>query len=174
MTRFLLGVCLVASCAPLSARQASAKEPLDGPAFPFNDEFIERLAGDWKLTRKVRGQVVENTVRAEWVLDHQFLQVHMKDVADPPAYEALVLIGYSHADERYVAHWCDTYGGKLSADAFGKRSGDAIEFEFHYPEGPFFNTFTWDVKSGEWTFRMESQGEDGKRLLFAEDTLRRP
>jgi hypothetical protein len=53
----------------------------------------------------------------------QFLQIHMKDVADPPAYEALVLIGYAHADKRYVAHWCDTYGGKFSAVGHGRRSG---------------------------------------------------
>jgi len=97
----------------------------------------------------------------------------MKDVADPPEYEALVLIGYAYADKRYVAHWCDTYGGKFSALGYGKRSGDSIEFEFHYPDGPFYNTFTWDAKTKGWTFKMENQNKEGKRVLFAEDTLRR-
>jgi hypothetical protein len=153
---------------------ARADDPPDGPKRIFRDEFIDRLVGDWKLTRKIRGKVVENKVKAEWVLNHQFLQVHMKDVAEPPAYEAIVLIGYAHADKEYVAHWCDTYGGKFSAVGRGKRSGDAIEFVFQYPDGPFFNTFTWDGKARGWTFRMESQGQGGKRVLFAEDTLRRP
>ena len=55
------------------------------------------------------------------------------------------LIGYSHAGNQYVAHWCDTWGGKFSADAFGKRVGDSLEFRFHYPEGIFFNTFTFGL-----------------------------
>jgi hypothetical protein len=58
------------------------------------------LAGTWKLTRKIRGTQAENTVEAQWVLNHQFLQIHMKDVANPPAYEVLVLIGYAHADQK--------------------------------------------------------------------------
>jgi hypothetical protein len=139
----------------------------------FDDKFIDNLVGDWKITRKIRGKVVENTATARWVLNHQFLELHMKDAADPPTYEAIVLIGYDHACQRYVAHWCDTYGGGFSALGHGKRSGDSIEFEFHYPDGPFYNTFTWEKAKG-WTFRMESQRKDGKRVLFAVDTLRRP
>jgi hypothetical protein len=151
-----------------------ADEPPDGPKRIFKDPFIENLAGDWKLTRKIRGKNLENKVKAEWALNHQFLQMHMKDVADPPAYEALVLIGYAHADKEYVAHWCDTYGGKFSALGRGRRSGDSIEFVFQYPDGPFYNTFTWDPKAKSWTFRTESQNKEGKRVLFAVDTLRRP
>ena len=52
---------------------------------------------------------------ARWVLDHKFVELHLVDAATPPQYEAIVLIGYSHADERYVAHWCDTFGGAFSA-----------------------------------------------------------
>ena len=152
----------------------AGQEPVDGPKGVFRDDLIDKLAGDWKLTRKIRGRQVENTLKAEWVLKHQFLQLHMKDAADPPAYEAIVLIGYSYADKRYVAHWCDTYGGKFSAVGYGKRSGDSITFEFQYPDGPFFNTFTYDAKAGGWTFRMENQGKDGQRTTFATDTLRRP
>ncbi len=152
---------------------ALADEPPDGPKRIFKDNFIENLVGNWKLTRKIRGKVVENRVKVEWVLNHQFLRLHMKDVADPPAYEAIALIGYVHSDKKYVAHWCDTFGGKFSAVGHGKRSGDSIAFEFQYPDGPFFNTFTWDAKAKGWTFKMESVGKDGKRVPFAEDTLRR-
>src|SRR5438874_12504970 len=122
--RFVIVACLDA------AMSATAQEPVDGSKGVFHDDLIDKLAGDWKLTRKIRGRQVENTVKAEWVLKHQFLQLHMKDVADPPAYEAIVLIGYSYTDKRYVAHWCDTYGGKFSAVGYGKRSGDSIAFEF--------------------------------------------
>lgn len=169
----LVSVCAVLTQQPAS-EPAPADEPSDGPKVLFVDDFIENLAGRWTLDRRVRGTEVQNTVKVEWVLNHQFLQVHMKDVAVPPAYEAIVLIGYAHADRKYVAHWCDTYGGKFSAIGYGTRSGDSIEFEFQYPDGPFYNTFTWDAKAKGWTFRMESVGDGGKRVLFAEDTLRRP
>jgi len=175
MRWILLASCLLAfGVTPLPRPAAGADEPPDGPKRIFQDPFIDNLVGDWKLTRKIRGKQVENSLKAQWVLNHQFLQLHMKDVADPPAYEALVLIGYSYADKRYVAHWCDTYGGKFSAVGYGKRSGDAIEFVFQYPDGPFYNTFSWDARAKGWTFRMESQGKDGKRVPFAEDVLRRP
>ena len=171
---FLAGILLASFAVASHQRTVAADDPPDGPKRIFKDAFIENLTGDWKLTRKIRGKEVANTVKAKWVLNHQFLQLHMKDPAHPPGYEAIVLIGYAHAEKKYVAHWCDTYGGKFSAVGHGKRSGDSIEFEFQYPDGPFYNTFTWNAKAKGWTFRMESQKKDGKRALFAEDTLRRP
>ena len=139
----------------------------------FNDPFIQQLAGEWTLTRQIRGKEVENTVLAQWVLNHQFLQVHMTDSAQPPAYEAIVYIGYQHDTQRYVVHWLDVYGGKGSAIGYGKRAGDSIEVAFQYDDGPFFNTLTWDTLGQGWTFKMESVNKDGKRQLFAIDTLRR-
>ena len=171
---WLASVLLLSLVAVSQPRTIRAEGPKDGPNRIFNDEFIENLSGDWKLTRKIRNTEVTNTCKAEWVLNHQFLQLHMKDVADPPSYEALVLIGYSHADKQYIAHWCDNHGGKFSAIGYGKRSGDSIEFQFEYPDGPFYNTFTWNAKAKGWTFLMESVEKGGKRALFAEDTLRRP
>jgi len=151
----------------LAAGAASAQDRT------FNDPFIQQLAGDWTLTRQIRGKEVENTVHAEWVLNHQFLQVHMTDSAQPPAYEALIYVGYQHAEQRYVVHWLDVYGGKGSAIGYGKRAGDSIEVAFQYDDGPFFNTLTWDTLGQGWTFKMESINKDGKRQLFAIDTLRR-
>jgi hypothetical protein len=142
-------------------------------AVSAQDPFIEQLAGEWQLKRQIRGREVENAVKAEWVLNYQFLQLHMKDVAVPPAYEAIVYIGYQHADQRYVAHWLDVFGGKFSAIGYGKREGDSIPFVFKYDDGPFYNTFRWDAAAQTWTLTMESAGKDGKRQLFAVDTLRR-
>lgn len=174
MKRTILGTCLL-SCLFVVPRDkiVGADDPLEGPQTIFKDDLIEHLVGRWKLTRKIRGKEAENTLQAEWVLNHQFLQLHMKDVAQPPEYEAIVLIGYIHSDKKYVVHWCDTFGGKFSAIGTGKRSGDSIEIEFHYPDGPFFNTFAWDAKAKSWTFTMESVGEAGKRKLFAIDSLRK-
>jgi hypothetical protein len=166
---------LFAACAQTpSATSARASESTGATSERFEDALIEHLVGDWSLVRKIRGKEEHNRVKVEWVLHHQFLQVHMQDNADPPKYEALALIGAGRGDQPYVAHWCDTWGGPYSADAFGMRSGNSIEFEFHYPDGPFFNTFTWDPAENQWTFLMQNQDASGKRTFFAEDTLRRP
>lgn len=165
---------LLAALVLLSSQLAQAEDPPDGPKRIFRDEFIENLVGKWRLTREIRGKEVENAVEVTWVLNHQFLQLHMKDVANPPEYEAIVLIGYSYGDQRYIAHWCDTFGGKFSAMGTGKRTGDAIEFAFHYPDGPFFNTFTWNARSKTWSCLLENQSKDGKRTVFCVDRLRRP
>ncbi len=93
-----------------------------------------------------------------------FRDAFMDGGADPPTYEALVYIGYQHADQRYVVHWLDVYGGKFSAIGYGRGVGDTI---------PFYNTFKWDARSESWTLTMEATGKDGKRELFAVDTLRR-
>lgn len=83
------------------AQFAAGQEPLDGPNRIFKDELLENLVGDWKLSRKIFGRSVENTVKVEWVLNHQFLRIHMKDVATPAQYEAMVFAGYDNMIERY-------------------------------------------------------------------------
>jgi hypothetical protein len=139
----------------------------------LEDAFLENLVGRWRVSRKVRGTVVGNSLEADWVLEHRFVQLHMKDVAVPPQYEALVLIGYDPDGQRYVAHWCDTFGGQYSALGYGKREGDSIDFVFSYPDGPFHNTFSWHAATRSWIFLMEAEGKDGKRTFFAEDRLGR-
>ena len=173
MHRLLQVGCAIALLAAAAPPAGAEGEP-DGPKRIFRDDFIERLVGRWNITRRIRDQEVRNTLSAQWVLNHQFLELHMKDVAEPPTYEALVLIGYSYDDQRYIIHWCDTYGGKFSSMGYGKRSKDRIEFEFPDPDTPFFNTFSWDSTAGRWEFRMESGRKDGTRALFAVDTLERP
>lgn len=100
---------------------ARAEEVSDGPKAIFSDAFIENLVGDWIVNRQIHGKVVQNSLRVEWVLNHQFLQLHMKDLTDP------------------------------------------IELAFEYPDGPFFNTFSWAAANQGWTMRMESQTNTGKR-----------
>lgn len=158
---------LAQSCAS-SAPSAAAIAATQSQS-PLSDEFLDHLVGEWRITRTIRDTTVENTMRAEWVLGHQFVQMHMIDVKRPPAYEAIVLLGFDAKRECYIAHWCDSFGGAYSGDGFGVRSGEHIEFRFDYPDGPFFNTFTWDAAAGSWRFRGENGQADGSRTLFMED-----
>ena len=174
MRKPLFCIALLSSFVFGDVRHIIAQEPLDGRNRIFRDELLDNLVGDWKLTRKMRAQSVENRVKAEWALNHQFLLVHMKDVANPPNYEVMVFIGYDNTSERYVAHWIDVFGGRFSETlGYGKRSGNAIQFVFEYLDGPFHNTFTWNPESKTWVFLMEQKDQTGKWKVFAEDRLAR-
>src|SRR5262249_22509724 len=133
--------------------------------------FLSHLVGKWELTRTIRNTTVHNTVDVRWVLDGKFVQMHMRDTAKPPKYEALVLMGFDAEKQQYVAHWCDTFGPGCWAIGRGEQHGDAIEFRFEYPDGPFFNTFTYDRAADVWTCKLENAKPDGTRKLFAEDRL---
>jgi hypothetical protein len=172
---FLCSIVLLTYLNLADVKQLMAQEPLDGRNRIFRDELLDNLVGDWKLTRKIRGQSVENSVKAEWTLNHQFLLVHMKDVSSPPNYEAMVFIGYDNTSERYVVHWIDVFGGRFSeTPGYGTRAGNAIKFVFEYPDGPFHNTITWNPELKRWVFLMEQRDQTGKWKVFAEDSLRRP
>jgi hypothetical protein len=159
--------------AVVGASGGRGDEPPAPQRGPLRDEFLQNLVGDWTVARKIRGTVVTNTLTAAWVLQHQFVQLHMKDAAEPPGYEALVLIGYDAGRERYSAHWCDSFGGQYAGVGYGRRVGQSIDFVFSYADGPFHNSFSWDPATGTWTFLMQAEGKDGTRRFFAEDTVRR-
>lgn len=157
---------------PLSGLR-SARAQRDGRGFRFDDDLMAKLEGEWILTRQIRGTEVKNALSAAWVLQHQFLLLRMRDLASPPRYEADVYIGYSYATSEYVAHWIDNFGGHFSGVGRGKRNGNSVEFRFEYPDGPFFNTFTWDPSSSTWTCHLEGVTKDGTRQTFARDRLAR-
>jgi hypothetical protein len=155
---------LVVFCATL----ASAAEPVQSGLV---DPFLDNLVGDWHIDRKFgSGRVAENTVHAEWVLNHQFVELHYRDVAVPPKYEAMVFIGYDKSEQRYVCHWIDNFGGQFSGLAYGKIGNDkrAVEFTFNYKDGPFTNKFSFDPATKTWTSLMRQQ-ENGTWKVFAED-----
>jgi len=62
------------------------------------------MVGNWKVGGTIRSRRIEQSVEAQWVLNHQFLQIHEKGAPGPktdgPAYEAIVMIGYDHTSER--------------------------------------------------------------------------
>jgi hypothetical protein len=152
-----------------------SQEPLDGRNRIFRDELLDNLVGDWKITRKIRGRIVSNTAKVDWVLNHQFLRIHMNDVNNPPEYEAMVFIGYDNTSERYVVHWIDVFGGRFSETlGYGTRTGNKIKFVFEYPSGPFHNTFTWKPDEKSWNFLLQQKDVSGKWVVFGEDDLRRP
>src|SRR5579862_6314841 len=121
---------------PLFLIFALAPAAIAQPAPVFQDNVLDQMTGDWKLTGTIRGQKAEHAISVEWVLNHQFLKIHEIDTRDRSAanwYEALVLLGQDNVSERYVIHWNDVYGGRYSETlGYATRSGNRIEFLFEY------------------------------------------
>jgi len=161
MRRLLIALSLLCS-GMLAAQQ-------DGPGHPFQDSLVGRLAGEWSMTGDLRGQAQSYTLKAEWVLGHQFLRLEMKG----DQYEAVSYIGYDNASERYVAHWIDIFGGRVSETlGYGKREGNSIHFVFEYPDGPFRSDYTLDPKAG-WKIDMTQKAATGEWKDFAHYALAR-
>ena len=140
----------------------------------FKDDLLDNLVGEWKLVRKMQGRTSEHVVKADWVLNHQFLRVQMRHVENPPAYEATVFIGWDQMQERYIVHWLDVFGGRSSQTlGHGTRNGNILKFMFAYPEHPFVNTFTYNPESKTWNFVMQQKNDDKSWSVFAEDNLSR-
>jgi hypothetical protein len=75
-------------------------------ATEWRDPLADRMAGTWKLEGHVMGQEAHHEVRADWVLNHQFLSIQEKTAARTPnterPYEAFWFLGYDQISERSV------------------------------------------------------------------------
>jgi hypothetical protein len=90
-----------------------------------------------------------------------------------PPYEALYLVGYHAASERYVLHLFDTFGVSLRpVPGVGRREGNTVPFVFQYDRGPFLNRFTWHEDTDTWDHELVDQA-DGRAELFATKHLTR-
>jgi hypothetical protein len=154
--------------APLRAQDSTQVKALDDP-------LLDKLIGDWKVERKLgSGRTEKNLVHVEWVLLHQFVELHYRDAATPPSYEAIVLIGYDDIGKRYILHWADKFGGSYSSDGFAPReqASNAMEFKFEFHDGQLTNRYAFDPQSGTWTSTIR-QNAKGEWKLFCEDRFTR-
>jgi hypothetical protein len=139
----------------------------------WHDDLADHLTGDWKLEGPVMGHIGHHDVQAEWVLNRQFLRIHEKTSANAPPdehpYEATWFLGYDPVSERYVLHLMDVFGARFSETlGYGTREGNAINFVFEYPDGPFHTTFRWSPETKSWQWLMEQKNKEGKWTQFAD------
>ena len=161
LVKALLPMVLV--CLSVSAQQST-----------FQDPLVDHMTGKWVLRGTIAGKETTHDIVAEWVLAHQYLQLHEisreKNANGEAAYEAIVFIGWDQPSNGYACLWLDvTGGGGLSAQAIGhgKRSGDKIPFLFKGADGSrFHTTFVYDKQTDTWQWLMDGE-ENGKLQPFA-------
>jgi hypothetical protein len=143
----------------------------------FNDPLVDRLAGTWVLTGQMANGPATHDLTAEWVLAHQYLELHEvsreRNKDGSPKYQATVYIGWDARRNIYDCVWLDDYGS-ISTQSLGyaKKNGDSIAFVFQDRDdsGSFHTTFAWHPENGTWTMDMD-QVTDGKSDPFARTTL---
>ena len=141
------------------------------PPPALKDPFLDNFVGDWIVARKMgSGRATETTVRGEWVLKHQFIQLHYGVAEKEPEYEALVFIGFDDVAKTYVCHWVDVFGSHFSGVGHGKLDPNllGIEFRFDFKDGPLTNKFVFDADAKSWTSLIR-QEENGQWKTFAEE-----
>ena len=157
------------------AQDNSTPEPIDGASRPLRDSVLEQLIGHWQVTRTMRGTSTPTAAEVSWVLNHQFVQLHyVPDRSSPQPYEAIVYIGYDNMSDRYVVHWLDIFGGRISETlGYGTPAPNGIRFVFEYADGPFTNTFTLDPSTHRLSFLLRQKNARGEWTTFATEEWRR-
>ena len=140
-----------------------------GPPPALKDPFLDNFVGEWNVARKMgSGRSIETTVRGEWVLKHQFIQLHYG--TGGPEYEALVFIGFDETEKRYICYWLDVFGAHFSGVGHGQLDANllGIEFRFDFKDGALTNKFAFDPGTKSW-MSLIRQEENGQWKTFAEE-----
>ena len=155
MNNILTKTLLLVFLLPLSvfAQQAIAK-----------DSLLDHLTGSWVLKGTIDEGETTHDIVAEWVLDHQYVQIkevsREKDSTGKPLYEAIVYISFDTTTNRYACLWLDNTGnGGLSANAVGHAipSGDKLPFLFKGSDYSFHTTFAYNREADTWQWIMDSE-----------------
>jgi hypothetical protein len=159
--RFLFAVVVAAcGCKSVLPRQPSTAETR--PA------LLAALDGNWLMVGDVLGKPVKYRLIVEPILARTVTQLHMKDVQQPPQYEARLFLGYDRESGQVIAHWLDVFGAKGSIPhGTGQVTNNTIEFTIPYQKGPFRDTLAYDSATGRWRFTIESSEGSGKWKHFA-------
>jgi hypothetical protein len=134
---------------------------------PVQSDLLDQLEGRWEITGTLGPRPVHEQADAEWVLNHQFLRIHRKQIDGPD--ESVVHVGYDTLYKRFVAFRLDTRGA-VGAEfpGYGLQKGDnKLEFTFDYPSGPWRETWSWDAKGNTWQFVVEIGRKDSKGVTYS-------
>jgi hypothetical protein len=136
--------------------------------------LLKQLDGEWLMKGDVLGKPVTYVLAAGPTLRARFTELHMRDTAEPPQYEARVFVGFDAESGDVIVHWMDDFGARYSIPhGTGRIDGSTLQFTFPYADGPFRDTFEFDQRNGTWHFRIEAGQPDGSWKHFARYEIRR-
>ena len=113
---------------PLFAQ--NAEDSTDGR---FHDDLLNHLVGKWNVTSIIHGSPFTADFEAEWVMNHQYLRIHLKSHEIIPWWHVQMefeeFVGYNHNTKQYVIHGMSIEGDEDPSEGFlyGYRTGDEFK-----------------------------------------------
>lgn len=162
---------ILLSVVALTPRRTAAQEGT--PPNAEADAVLERLLGSWVMRGHVMGDSVTYRLEVGRRLMGRFVELHMRDAAEPSQYESRVLIGADTIAPRIIVHWMDSFGAAYSVPpGFGTARGDSVQFTIGYATGEFRDVFSANA-DGTWRLLITSHSAEGVRV-FADYVIERP
>jgi hypothetical protein len=147
----------------------------------LHDPLLDRLIGSWVLRGEIAHRPVIHTVKVQWVLAHQYIQIRetsrSKKADGAPEYDAIVYIGWDPDLKQYSCLWLDTTGGSgLVGWALGHAEADHAKLAFLFSDKngdpSVHNTFTYDHITYSWRWTIDNV-DKGQLKPFAKVNLTR-
>jgi hypothetical protein len=143
------------------------------PPAPVPSDLLDQLVGFWDITGMAGPLPIHERADAAWILNHQFLMIHRKEIDGPDV--AVLHIGFDEGLKRFVQFRLDTNGARgAETPAYGlQKSDNILEFTFLYPMSLFRETWTWDAKEKTWQVLSEKGPKNSKGSPVSTMTWRR-
>lgn len=147
----------------------------------LHDPLLDRLIGTWVLRGDIAHKPVTHTVKVQWVLARQYIQIRetsrSKTADGAPEYDAIVYIGWNPELKQYTCLWLDSTGGNgLVGWAFGHAERDPTKLAFLFSDmngdPSVHNTFAYDRMTNTWRWTIDNVDE-GQLKPFADVKLTR-
>jgi hypothetical protein len=143
-------------------------------------KLLDRMSGSWVLKGMIAGKPVTHDVEANWVLRHEYLQIHEvsreKDPDGQASYEAIILLSWDPKASQYTCLWLDsTSGAGLTNGVTCKASQapDSIPLIFTLsPTESIHTAFTYNEAKDTWHWTIDDIA-NGKTDHFADVELTR-
>ncbi len=140
----------------------------------FRDDLLDHLVGDWSDSSTAHGSAFTSNVDVRWVLNHQYLLIHLKSKELVPWWhtemEYYQYIGYNHYQNRYTVHGMSIEGDEDLSEGFcyGYRTGNDFKTVAKFgADTNIVQHFIWHPETNTWNIqsRPEINGKEGEIFL---------
>ncbi len=143
----------------------------------FQDDLLDHLVGNWKVTSVAHGFSSTAIINAEWVYNHQHLRLHFRGndtipwIGMPMEFDNF--IGFNKNESRYVIHGISVFG--VNDDEgfwYGYRNGNELKIVAKpsitsTSHAMVVQRLKWDPESNTWLIesRQSANGKEGDVFL---------
>ena len=140
----------------------------------FHDDLLDHLVGNWHDTAVAHGSTFTSEIDVRWVLNHQYLLIHLKSNEVIPWWsvemEYYEYIGYNHYQKRYTVHGMSIEGDEDFSEGFGYGYRNGNEFKTinkFSRDTSIVQRYMWQSQNKTWCIQSTSEikGKEGEVFL---------